>query len=153
MICIYCSVCFAVCARVPVCARAPWRHQIIVQSLRTVTAISQSFVGVISLSLTSLLFSRHQNGQKGQTVCRERGESRSSSPSRSLLCPSLDFLIFLLYFFLSVLQVCEIKNCNKCIFFEAKKKKDLYMWWVTAEARVPPSASAHVQSHITEFRD
>lgn len=31
---------------------------------------------------------------------------------------------------LSVLQVCEIKNCNKCIFFEAKKKKDLYMWWV-----------------------
>lgn len=28
------------------------------------------------------------------------------------------------------LQVCEIKNCNKCIFFEAKKKQDLYMWLV-----------------------
>lgn len=27
-------------------------------------------------------------------------------------------------------QVCEIKNCNKCLFFEAKKKQDLYMWWV-----------------------
>ncbi|KAM4528311.1 ribosome biogenesis protein BRX1 homolog [Odontesthes bonariensis] len=25
-------------------------------------------------------------------------------------------------------EVCEIKNCNKCIFFEAKKKQDLYMW-------------------------
>lgn len=25
-------------------------------------------------------------------------------------------------------QVCEIKNCNKCLFFEAKKKQDLYMW-------------------------
>ncbi|XP_074648462.1 ribosome biogenesis protein BRX1 homolog [Tubulanus polymorphus] len=25
-------------------------------------------------------------------------------------------------------EVCEMKNCNKCIFFEAKKKKDLYMW-------------------------
>lgn len=29
-----------------------------------------------------------------------------------------------------VLQVCEIKNCNKCLYFEAKKKQDLYMWWV-----------------------
>ncbi|XP_029025530.1 ribosome biogenesis protein BRX1 homolog [Betta splendens] len=25
-------------------------------------------------------------------------------------------------------EVCEIKNCNKCLFFEAKKKQDLYMW-------------------------
>ncbi|XP_045158339.1 ribosome biogenesis protein BRX1 homolog [Mercenaria mercenaria] len=25
-------------------------------------------------------------------------------------------------------EVCEMKNCNKCIFFEAKKKMDLYMW-------------------------
>ncbi|NXV75773.1 BRX1 protein, partial [Atlantisia rogersi] len=25
-------------------------------------------------------------------------------------------------------EVCEMKNCNKCIFFEAKKKQDLYMW-------------------------
>ncbi|NXF41355.1 BRX1 protein, partial [Nyctibius bracteatus] len=24
-------------------------------------------------------------------------------------------------------EVCEMKNCNKCIFFEAKKKQDLYM--------------------------
>lgn len=22
-----------------------------------------------------------------------------------------------------------MKNCNKCIFFEAKKKQDLYIWW------------------------
>ncbi|XP_047123157.1 ribosome biogenesis protein BRX1 homolog isoform X1 [Hydra vulgaris] len=25
-------------------------------------------------------------------------------------------------------EICEMKNCNKCIFFEMKKKKDLYMW-------------------------
>ncbi|XP_002741649.1 ribosome biogenesis protein BRX1 homolog [Saccoglossus kowalevskii] len=25
-------------------------------------------------------------------------------------------------------EICEIKNCNKVIYFEAKKKKDLYMW-------------------------
>ncbi|XP_014661421.1 PREDICTED: ribosome biogenesis protein BRX1 homolog [Priapulus caudatus] len=29
---------------------------------------------------------------------------------------------------LVVNEICEMKNCNKCIFFEAKKKKDLYMW-------------------------
>ncbi|ELU18890.1 hypothetical protein CAPTEDRAFT_210368 [Capitella teleta] len=25
-------------------------------------------------------------------------------------------------------EICEMKNCSKCIFFEAKKKQDLYMW-------------------------
>ncbi|XP_064477342.1 ribosome biogenesis protein BRX1 homolog isoform X2 [Ornithodoros turicata] len=25
-------------------------------------------------------------------------------------------------------EVCEMKNCNKCIYFENKKRKDLYMW-------------------------
>ncbi|KAM9233151.1 ribosome biogenesis protein BRX1 homolog, partial [Dugong dugon] len=25
-------------------------------------------------------------------------------------------------------EICEMKNCNKCIYFEAKKKQDLYMW-------------------------
>ncbi|KAK7131728.1 hypothetical protein R3I94_016760 [Phoxinus phoxinus] len=41
-------------------------------------------------------------------------------------------------------EVCEIKNCNKCIFFEAKKKQDLYMWI----ANVPhgPSAKFLVQN-------
>ncbi|MCJ8741221.1 hypothetical protein PDJAM_G00068190 [Pangasius djambal] len=41
-------------------------------------------------------------------------------------------------------EVCEIKNCNKCIFFEAKKKKDLYMWI----SNVPhgPSAKFLVQN-------
>lgn len=34
--------------------------------------------------------------------------------------------------FVCLFQVCEIKNCNKCIFFEAKKKQDLYMWWAPA---------------------
>ncbi|MBN3305301.1 BRX1 protein, partial [Amia calva] len=41
-------------------------------------------------------------------------------------------------------EVCEIKNCNKCIFFEAKKKQDLYMWL----SNVPngPSAKFLVQN-------
>ncbi|PVD22847.1 hypothetical protein C0Q70_16105 [Pomacea canaliculata] len=25
-------------------------------------------------------------------------------------------------------EMCEMKNCNKCIYFEGKKKQDLYMW-------------------------
>lgn len=25
-------------------------------------------------------------------------------------------------------EMCEMKNCQKCIYFEARKKKDLYMW-------------------------
>ncbi|XP_038661900.1 ribosome biogenesis protein BRX1 homolog [Scyliorhinus canicula] len=25
-------------------------------------------------------------------------------------------------------EICEMKNCNKCLYFEAKKKQDLYMW-------------------------
>ncbi|KAK7101096.1 hypothetical protein V1264_023938 [Littorina saxatilis] len=25
-------------------------------------------------------------------------------------------------------EICDMKNCDKCIFFEAKKKEDLYMW-------------------------
>lgn len=29
---------------------------------------------------------------------------------------------------LSVFQIAEMKNCNKCIYFENRKKKDLYMW-------------------------
>lgn len=25
-------------------------------------------------------------------------------------------------------EICEMKNCNKCIYFESRKKQDLYMW-------------------------
>nr|CAG4641764.1 EOG090X07MB [Eurycercus lamellatus] len=25
-------------------------------------------------------------------------------------------------------EICEMKNCNKCIFFEGRKKQDLFMW-------------------------
>ncbi|KAI1904831.1 hypothetical protein AGOR_G00009720 [Albula goreensis] len=41
-------------------------------------------------------------------------------------------------------EVCEMKNCNKCLFFEAKKKQDLYMWI----SNVPhgPSAKFLVQN-------
>lgn len=41
-------------------------------------------------------------------------------------------------------EVCELKNCNNCVFFEARKKKDLYMWL----SRTPhgPSAKFLVQN-------
>lgn len=35
-------------------------------------------------------------------------------------------------------ELCEMKNCNKCLFFEAKKKKDLYLW----VSNVPQGPSA-----------
>ncbi|XP_053726951.1 ribosome biogenesis protein BRX1 homolog [Synchiropus splendidus] len=41
-------------------------------------------------------------------------------------------------------EVCEIKNCNKCIFFEAKKKQDLYMW--ISNSPRGPSAKFLVQN-------
>ncbi|XP_030048881.1 ribosome biogenesis protein BRX1 homolog [Microcaecilia unicolor] len=41
-------------------------------------------------------------------------------------------------------EVCEIKNCNKCIYFEAKKKQDLYMW--LANCPQGPSAKFLVQN-------
>ncbi|XP_006002354.1 ribosome biogenesis protein BRX1 homolog isoform X1 [Latimeria chalumnae] len=41
-------------------------------------------------------------------------------------------------------EVCEIKNCNKCIYFEAKKKQDLYMWF--SNAPQGPSAKFLVQN-------
>lgn len=25
-------------------------------------------------------------------------------------------------------EMCEMKNCNKALMFEGRKKKDLYMW-------------------------
>ncbi|XP_003391673.3 PREDICTED: ribosome biogenesis protein BRX1 homolog, partial [Amphimedon queenslandica] len=28
----------------------------------------------------------------------------------------------------SLVELCEMKNCTKCIFFEMRKRKDLYMW-------------------------
>ncbi|KAM7077271.1 ribosome biogenesis protein BRX1 homolog [Ciconia maguari] len=41
-------------------------------------------------------------------------------------------------------EVCEMKNCNKCIFFEAKKKQDLYMW--LSNTPQGPSAKFLVQN-------
>ncbi|XP_064625233.1 ribosome biogenesis protein BRX1 homolog [Lineus longissimus] len=41
-------------------------------------------------------------------------------------------------------EVCEMKNCNKCIFFEMKKKQDLYLW--LSNTPRGPSAKFHVQN-------
>ncbi|XP_075444010.1 ribosome biogenesis protein BRX1 homolog [Ascaphus truei] len=41
-------------------------------------------------------------------------------------------------------EVCEMKNCNKCIYFEAKKKQDLYMW--VSNSPQGPSAKFLVQN-------
>jgi len=35
-------------------------------------------------------------------------------------------------------EICEMKNCNKCLYFEGKKKKDLYVW----VSNVPKGPSA-----------
>lgn len=44
----------------------------------------------------------------------------------------------------AVNELCEMKNCNNCIFFEARKRKDLYMW--VAKAPNGPSAKFQVQN-------
>lgn len=39
-------------------------------------------------------------------------------------------------------EICEMKNCNNCIFFEVRKKQDLFMW--LAKAPNGPSVKFHV---------
>jgi len=39
-------------------------------------------------------------------------------------------------------ELCEMKNCNNCIFFETRKKRDLYMW--IAKTPRGPSMKFHV---------
>ncbi|CAG0879034.1 unnamed protein product [Darwinula stevensoni] len=29
---------------------------------------------------------------------------------------------------IAINEICEMKNCNKCMYFEGKKKQDLYLW-------------------------
>lgn len=41
-------------------------------------------------------------------------------------------------------EICEMKNCQKCIYFEAKKKQDLYMWM--ANSPEGPSAKFLVEN-------
>jgi ribosome biogenesis protein BRX1 len=45
--------------------------------------------------------------------------------------------------FRELAEVCELKSCNNCIYFEARKKKDLYMWI----ARTPNGPSIKFQVH------
>ncbi|XP_072172875.1 ribosome biogenesis protein BRX1 homolog [Diadema setosum] len=40
--------------------------------------------------------------------------------------------------FFLINEICEMRNCNKCIFFEARKKMDLYLWF----ANIPHGPSA-----------
>jgi len=39
-------------------------------------------------------------------------------------------------------EVCELKSCNNCVFFEVRKKKDLFLW--VTKAPNGPSAKFHV---------
>lgn len=41
-------------------------------------------------------------------------------------------------------EICELKNCNNCVYIEMRKKKDVYMWL----SKVPhgPSAKFLVQN-------
>ncbi|XP_060028036.1 ribosome biogenesis protein BRX1 homolog [Erinaceus europaeus] len=41
-------------------------------------------------------------------------------------------------------EICEMKNCNKCVYFEATKKQDLYMW--LSNSPHGPSAKFLVQN-------
>lgn len=27
-------------------------------------------------------------------------------------------------------EICEMRNCNNCVYVEMRKKKDAYMWYV-----------------------
>lgn len=44
-------------------------------------------------------------------------------------------------------EMCEMKNCNKCILFEGRRKRDLYVWF--SNIRVGPSAKFLVENIYT----
>lgn len=44
-------------------------------------------------------------------------------------------------------EICDMKNCNNCIFLEARKKDDLYMW--VSRAPSGPSVRFHVTNIYT----
>jgi len=48
-------------------------------------------------------------------------------------------------------EVCELKNCNNCIFFECKKKRDLYLW--VAKVPTGPSIKFLVLNGTLHFYD
>ncbi|CAG8557812.1 2662_t:CDS:2 [Paraglomus occultum] len=41
-------------------------------------------------------------------------------------------------------ELCELNNCNNCIFFEIRRRSDLYMW--ASKAPNGPSVKFHVQN-------
>ena len=41
-------------------------------------------------------------------------------------------------------EMAEMKNCNKCLVFEGRKKRDLYFW--IADVSRGPSAKFHVEN-------
>eukprot|EP00501_MAST-03F_sp_TOSAG23-6_P000675 GSMAST32.ASY1.ANO1.702.1 assembled CDS len=43
-----------------------------------------------------------------------------------------------------ITDICEVKSCKSCLFFECRKKKDLYMW--LTKAPNGPSVRFHVQN-------
>lgn len=47
-------------------------------------------------------------------------------------------------------EMCEMKNCNKAMMFEGRKKKDLYLWF----SNIPngPSAKFLVENSINLFQ-
>ncbi|CAB1352044.1 unnamed protein product [Coregonus sp. 'balchen'] len=81
-----------------------------------------------------------ENGNKPQTTETKQNKEISVPAPVSMVNTKMDRKDKLFV----INEVCEIKNCNKCIFFEAKKKQDLYMW----VANVPhgPSAKFLVQN-------
>lgn len=44
-------------------------------------------------------------------------------------------------------EMCEIRNCNKCIFFENRRRQDLYMWM----GNVPNGPTAKFLVENSEF--
>lgn len=37
-------------------------------------------------------------------------------------------------------EMCEMRNCTKCVYFESKKRKDLYLWCVCSLTLAPTYA-------------
>jgi len=59
-------------------------------------------------------------------------------PEVSLCCGCCSFSATMLMG--AVVQICEMKNCNNCIYFEMRKKQDAYLWYLCLPSLLQPVA-------------
>lgn len=84
----------------------------------------------------TLIFSSRGTSYRARHVMEDLRTMMPHSKSDTKLDRKDDFKV--------INEICELKNCNNCVFLEMRKKQDLYMW--LSRAPDGPSAKFHVEN-------